>query len=228
MKAIIMAGGQGTRLQPFTHTIPKPLLPVGRKPILQIIIEQFRDSGFTEIAITTEYKSDLISAYFQDGKNYGVNIHYVVEEQRLGTAGGLGKLRDWLDTPTLLINGDILTKTNFNELYQFHLKQNGSLLTVGIKEQTFPIPFGVAELQNGKLVKVTEKPTLNFPILTGIYVISPEVLTYISGKEYLDMTDLIQILIKDGKTISLYSITEYWKDIGSIEDFAEVTKDYKD
>ena len=98
-------------------------------------------------------------------------------------------------------------------------------MTVGIKEQTFPIPFGVAELKNGKLLEVTEKPTLNFPILTGIYVINQEVLAYISGKEYLDMTDLIQILIKDRKLISLYSITEYWKDIGSIEDFAEVTKD---
>ena len=225
MKAIIMAGGQGTRLQPFTHTIPKPLLPVGRKPILQIIIEQLHKFGFTDIAITTEYKSDLISAYFQDGKKFGVNIHYVIEERRLGTAGGLGKLKDWLDAPGLLINGDILTKTDFKQLYEFHLKQNNNLITIGIRNQSFPIPFGVAEVNNGTLSKITEKPNLHLQILAGIYVISPAVLQYISGKDYLDITELIQRLMQDKKIISLYEIKEYWKDIGSIDDFAEVTKE---
>ncbi|MCX7919326.1 MAG: sugar phosphate nucleotidyltransferase [bacterium] len=225
MKAIIMAGGQGTRLQPFTHTIPKPLLPVGRKPILQIIIEQLHRFGFSDIAITTEYKSDLISAYFQDGKNFGVTIRYVVEEQRLGTAGGLGKLRDWLDEPALLINGDILTKTNFKQLYDYHLHHPDSFMTVAIRTQSFPIPFGVAEIKNGKLLHITEKPNLHLQILAGIYVISPAVLHYISGQDYLDITEVIQRIIAENKPISLYEITEYWKDIGSIEDFTEVTKE---
>jgi NDP-sugar pyrophosphorylase family protein len=225
MKAIIMAGGQGTRLQPFTHTIPKPLLPVGRKPILQIIIEQFRNFGFTDIAITTGYKADLIEAYFQDGKKFGVDIQYVVEEKQLGTAGGLGKLRDWLDQPTLLINGDILTKTDFKKMFQFHLDQDKSLMTVGIKQQSFPIPFGVAELQEKIIVKVTEKPTLTFPIIAGIYIVSQEILHYISGNEYLDITDVIKTLINDKKAISSYTITDYWKDIGRIDDFDEVLKE---
>jgi NDP-sugar pyrophosphorylase family protein len=225
MKAIIMAGGQGTRLQPFTHTIPKPLLPVGRKPILQIIIEQFRNFGFTDIAITTGYKSDLIAAYFQDGKSFGVNIQYVVEEQQLGTAGGLGKLRDWIDSPTLLMNGDILTKTDFKKIYQFHLNQNGSLMTIGIKQQPFPIPFGVAELKGDKIVQVTEKPVLTIPILAGIYVVNQEILSYITGNEHLDITEVIKTLIKDNKAISIYTITEYWKDIGSIDDFEEVLRE---
>lgn len=225
MKAIIMAGGQGTRLQPFTHTIPKPLLPVGRKPIMQIIIEQFRQFGFTDITITTGYKADLIAAYFQDGKNFGVNIHYVVEEKELGTAGGLGKLKDWFDQPAILINGDILTKTDFNKMYQFHLDQNRSILTIGIKQQSFPIPFGVAELYEDKIVQVTEKPTFTFPIISGIYIVSPEIKGYISGTEYLDITDLIKTLIKDKKNISIYTINEYWKDIGRIDDFDEVLKE---
>ncbi|MFB3895944.1 MAG: sugar phosphate nucleotidyltransferase [bacterium] len=225
MKAIIMAGGQGTRLQPFTHTIPKPLLPVGRKPIMQIIIEQFRDFGFTDIAITTGYKADLIAAYFQDGKNFGVNIRYVVEEKQLGTAGGLGKLKEWLDQPTILINGDILTKTDFKKMYQYHLDHNQSILTIGVKQQSFPIPFGVAELKENKIIQVTEKPTLTFPIIAGIYIVSPEIVNYISGNEYLDITDVIKTLIRDKKEISIYTINKYWKDIGRIDDFDEVLKE---
>lgn len=228
MKAIIMAGGKGTRLQPFTNTIPKPLLPVGRKPIMQIIIEQLSATGFTDIAVTTEYQSELIKAYFKDGTQFGVSMHYYLEEKPLGTAGGLGLLRDWLIAPAILINGDILTRTKFNLLYQFHTEQSGTMLTIGIRNQPIPIPYGVVEMKDGQLLKLAEKPTLTFPILAGIYAINPEVLTYISGENRVDITDVIQLLINDGKKVSLYPITEYWRDIGSIEDLTKVIDEEND
>lgn len=170
MKAVILAGGLGTRLKPFTEVIPKPLLPIGEKTLLEIQIEHLKKYGFDEIYLALNYKADYVKSYLENEKKYGVKLYYSIENKKLGTCGPITLLKDKLTEPFLLINGDILTKANFKDIYKFALKFEESPLTIVTKIITTPFRFGSIETNGNYITKVTEKPDLNFEILAGIYI----------------------------------------------------------
>lgn len=221
MKALIMAGGLGTRLRPLTYAVPKPLLPVGRKPILEIIIDQLRDSGFTELFLTVEYKSELIKAYFRDGTSFGVQITYIDESGPSGTAGAVKHIEEMVDEPFIAMNGDLLTKLNFMDMYKAHI-ESGVEFTVGVKDYKIKFPYGLVTIENGKMINIVEKPELSFCINAGIYVLSPSALDVIPKGKFFDMPDAIQTLIDQNRRVGYYELKEYWRDIGRMEDYQEV------
>ncbi|MDI6703311.1 MAG: nucleotidyltransferase family protein [bacterium] len=222
---IIMAGGLGNRLKPLTNSIPKPLLKVGKKPLLEIIIEQLESYGLRDIFISVNYKPDLIENYFQDGRQYGVKIRYLKEDKQLGTAGSIRLAKEWIEKPFLVMNGDLLTKVNFDSLLDYHL-QNGYSLTMAINRYRFQIPYGVVDLEDTKVKGISEKPSLAFFINAGIYVINPELTKFIPENEYFDMPDLINKVIENKEIIGSFPIREYWLDVGEIEDFKRANHEY--
>jgi NDP-sugar pyrophosphorylase family protein len=224
-KAVIMVGGVGSRLRPFTHAIPKPLLPIGQKPILQIILEQLSNCGFQELFLSTGYGEEMIKAYFRNGKKYGVHIKYVTEDRPLGTVGALRYLEGDLDDDFLFMNGDLLTKLNFGKMYRFH-KEHNPILTVGVKNYDIDIPYGVLTTNEVDVVGIQEKPKHCCLINAGIYIGSPKMLSYVPKGERLDVTDLIKILLESKERVVTYKIEEYWLDIGRIEDFAAASNNF--
>jgi NDP-mannose synthase len=217
MKAIIMAGGLGERLRPLTHVIPKPLLPVGEKSVLEITIQKLKEHGFDEIILATSYKSDLFESYFGDGSKFGVKIHYSREKEKLGTAGPLKLVQDKLTEPFLVINGDVLTDLNFTNLANFH-KENNAELTLVTKEIELPLRYGVVNSENNQVKSLEEKPNIKSYINAGIYFISPSVIKEMSHGHKL-MTDLIRELMDNNKKVMSYSLDGYWLDIGHMEDY---------
>jgi len=204
MKAIILAGGLGTRLRPLTFAIPKPLIPVGERPILEILIENLKGHGITDIYLAVGYRAELIQLYFQDGQRFGVNIHYSQEEKRLGTAGPLRLIRDRFSIvePVLVMNSDIMTKLDFENFYQSHLRET-AVLTVGIREHEYIVPYGVVEMEERQICSIEERPKLSFNISCGIYVMNPHILDLVPDDQFFDMPDLIRGAIKSGyKTFS--------------------------
>jgi len=226
MKAVILAGGLGTRLKPFTEVIPKPLLPIGEKAILEIQIEHLKRYGFDEIYLATNYKSDYIENFFGNGKKYGVKLIISREDKPLGTVGPLSLLKEELaENPFLVMNGDILTKCNFSKLYKFGNEVNADL-TVCIKEFITPFRFGNIEFKDDFVTAIEEKPNIKTNILAGIYIMKPSIFKYISYNEPLNMDKLINIMIEDKSPIAKYMINEYWLDIGVVDDYKEVQEVY--
>jgi dTDP-glucose pyrophosphorylase/CBS domain-containing protein len=212
----LMAGGFGTRLQPLTNKLPKPLIHVGSKPIMEIIIEQFIEFGFHNFFISTHYKAELIRNYFGDGSKWGIQIQYVFEKEPLGTAGALGLLpKNMPDLPIIMMNGDILTKVNFNQLLSYH-KKNSAIATMCMREYDFQVPYGVIETKNNNVINIVEKPIHKFFINAGIYVLNPKIISKINGFDYLDMPTLIENQIKMNERVNSFPIHEYWIDIGRI------------
>ena len=224
---ILMAGGLGTRLRPLTNSIPKPLLNVGNKPILETIIENFIDSGFHRFYLSVNYKSEMIKKYFGDGSRFGVEINYIHEKKRMGTAGALYFLPENLTEPIIVMNGDLLTKVDFGEFVDYH-KDKHAAATMGVREYSYQVPYGVIDYNGTEIVQIREKPSQQYLINAGMYVLSPEVLTYIGEKKYLDMPDLFNQLIKGKEKTTVYPIREYWMDIGRIDDLEQAQKDYED
>ncbi len=228
MKAVILAGGKGTRLRPLTYSIPKPLLPIGRKPILEIIIERLRDHDFGEIILTVEYKAELIRSYFRDGNSLGVKILYHQENKYSGTAGPVKQVEHLLDgEPFITMNGDLLTDLDFTKMYQAHLEQS-SELTVATAGHTVTLPYGVIDTQDDKIVSIREKPTLKFLINAGIYVLSPSTLEIISEDDPYDMPDLIQSLVDQERKVGTYFIDGEWQDLGTMESYERVNSEIDD
>jgi len=224
-KGIPMVGGLGTRLRPLTKETPKPMLKVGNKPILETIIEKFAEYGYINIVLCANYKCNIIKEYFGDGSEFGVNIEYILEEQRMGTAGALSLLKEKPSEPFFVMNGDLLTNVNFESLHSYHLA-NSSISTMCVKEYDFQIPYGVVTLDNEKIISVEEKPIQKFFISAGIYMLSPEVLEHIPNDEFYDMPTLFEKLIVAGKNTVSFPIREYWIDIGKIEEFEKANKEY--
>jgi NDP-mannose synthase len=219
MQAVILAGGLGTRLRPFTEIIPKPLLPLGERSLMEIQISRLKDCGFDEIFVATNYRSDFIEAFLGDGSKFGVKLHYSQEQKPLGTCGPLTLIKKHLTGPFLMMNGDILTKLNFGEMLDFSVKQE-SLLTVGTKIITLPFRFGnVVVDDKDRILSVEEKPDLKFEILAGIYCLTPGIFAHIPDDEYFGMDQLIKKMLNDGNKISRYMIKDYWLDIGQVEDY---------
>jgi len=226
MKAVILAGGLGSRLKPFTEIIPKPLLPIGEKSILEIQIERLKSSGFDEIILATNYKSDYIEQFLGNGNQYGVKISISKESEPLGTAGPLTLLKDKLDKPFLVINGDILTSINFNKFYDYAIEKN-ELLTLAIKKEVLPFAFGNISFEGDIVTNVEEKPDIVTYILTGIYVMKPEILNIIPENKYYGIDTLIKDMISKEMKIIKYEMGEYWLDIGRLNDYEQAQYIYK-
>lgn len=226
MKVVILAGGVGTRLRPLTLSIPKPLLPVGEKPILEIILSKLRFQGFNDIILAVGYKSELIRTYFGDGSKFGVNIKYVEEDEPMGTAGPLGLVRDKFEVngPIILMNGDILTRLNFTKLVDFHV-QNNADITVGIKKHEQKSPFGVINIDGNVIRGMKEKPKFVFNASAGVYVISPTMLESIPIGTPYQMPDLIKDGISSGKKVLGYNIEEYWIAVEHMGNFQEALEE---
>ena len=226
-RVVLMVGGLGTRLRPLTETIPKPMLKVGNKPILQTIIEQFRNYGFKNFIFCVNYKNEIIKEYFNDGSKFGVNIEYILEEKRMGTAGALSLIdKKRLNEPFFVMNGDILTNVNFENMLNFHI-DNKAVATMGVREYSYTVPFGVVELEENNIKNIKEKPTHTYFVSAGMYILNPQSLIYIPNNEYYDMPDLFKALIKEDKKTISFPITEYWLDIGRIEEYKKANEEYE-
>lgn len=225
---VLMAGGFGKRLQPLTNSIPKPMLKVGGKPILEIIVDQLARSGLRSIFLSVHFKANLIKDYFQDGQRWGVQIKYLEEEEPLGTAGALSLLPKGIgNAPVLVMNGDVLTRVGFQEVIRYHNEQQSDI-TVGIREYEFQIPYGVITVDQNRLCSITEKPTHSEFVNAGIYVINQCLLDHVERGVRTDMTDLIEMRLAENKEVSAFPIHEYWIDIGRIDEFERANSDMQD
>jgi NDP-sugar pyrophosphorylase family protein len=222
-----MVGGLGTRLRPLTENIPKPMLKVGDKPILQTIVEKFAEYGYTNIIMCVNYKSHIIQDFFGDGKEFGVNIEYIFEEQRMGTAGALSLLIEKPSEPFFVMNGDLLTNVNFEHLHNYHIATN-SIATMCVREYDFQVPYGVVNIKDSKIVSIEEKPIHKFFVSAGIYMLSSEVLNYIPKNEFFDMPTLFEKLISLNKNTVSFPLREYWLDIGRMEEYKKANDEYSE
>jgi NDP-sugar pyrophosphorylase family protein len=225
MKVVILAGGLGTRLKPFTEIIPKPLLPIGEKSVLEIQIERLKKYGFDEIYLATNYKSQYIEGFFGDGSRYGVKLEVSKELKPLGTAGPLLILKEKLTEPFIVMNGDILSLVDFSKLYDFALAQK-SLLTISIKKEITPFAFGNIFFDGDRVTGIEEKPNIMMYILAGIYVMKPEIFQYFPEDEYFGMDSLILKMLSEDSFVSKYELTEYWLDIGRLGDYEKAQEIY--
>lgn len=225
MKAVILAGGLGTRLKPFTMSIPKPLLPIGEKSILEIQIERLKRFGFDQIYLATNYKSEYIESFFGDGANYGVELKISKEEKKLGTAGPLSLLKNELTEPFIVMNGDILSLIDFNKFYEFALEKKVPL-TIAIKKVITPFAFGDIQFKDDFVTFIEEKPDLVNFVLAGIYVMTPEVFKMIPENKYYGMDQLIQRYLAENIRVAKYEMKEYWLDIGRMDDYEQAQEIY--
>lgn len=222
---VLMAGGLGTRLGELTKTIPKPMLHIGSKPILETIIENFSKYGYINFIISVNYLSHVIEEYFGDGSRWGISISYVHEQKRLGTAGALSLIREKLSEPFFVMNGDLLTNVNFEYLHNYHLSQN-ALGTMGVREYDFQVPYGVVNIDNDKISSIVEKPIHKFFVSAGIYMLSPEVLTFVPDDSFFDMPSLFESIISNSDRAVSFPIHEYWLDIGRMNDYEQANNEY--
>ncbi len=227
MKAVILAGGLGTRLRPFTQIIPKPLLPIGEKSVLEIQIEHLKSHGFDEIFLATNYKSEYIEKFFGDGSDYGIKLEISKEEKPLGTVGPLTLLKDKLTEPFLMMNGDILTLMDFSKFYKFAI-ENPAAFTVAIKEFVTPFRFGNIFYAGDFVTGIEEKKDIVTKILAGIYIMKPEIFNFIPDNEYYGMDSLIQDMLAQKIPVAKYEIREYWLDIGMEDDYRRAQEIYKE
>lgn len=219
MQAVILAGGKGTRLKPYTTVFPKPLMPINDKPILEIVIQQLQSHGFDEIILAVGHLSELIMAFFGDGSKFGVKIKYSKEDKPLGTVGGLGLIKEQLNETFLMMNGDVLTTLDFSDLVNYH-KRNRAISTIALNKRQVHIDFGVIESDNNnRIFKYTEKPKIDYLVSMGVYVFDKRVLEHIEPNCYLDFPDLIKKLIAKGETVKGYLYDGYWLDIGRPDDY---------
>ena len=225
MKSVILAGGKGTRLKPYTTNFPKPLMPVGEKPILEVVINQLKKANITDIIITTGHLEELIRAFFMDGKKYGVKITYSVEDQPLGTAGPLNLLRSQLTETFLLMNGDVLCDVNFLNMIKYHKEQKNAA-TIALTKRNVNIDFGVVKVTEDKLFSGwQEKPTFEYLVSTGIYIFEPESLESMPNEGFFNLPDFILALHRDKKRISGFLHEGYWLDIGRPDDYEKACND---
>lgn len=226
MRVVILAGGKGVRLAPLTEVIPKPLVPLGGMPIMEIVIRQLAAQGFRRVTLAVGYLSELIQAYFGDGSRWGVNIDYSQEKDPLGTAGSLSLIPGLTDT-FMVMNADILTNLNYRDLVSHHRAQK-CLATIGAYERQVKIDLGVIIKDgHGRIKDYLEKPTSSHLVSMGVYVFEPQVLDFINGPTYLDFPDLMKRLLSAEKPVSYYSFSGYWLDIGRHEDYHRANQEFE-
>jgi dTDP-glucose pyrophosphorylase len=222
--AVLMAGGDGRRIRTLSEDVPKPLLRVGGKPLLEILIERLRAAGVSTFFVTVRHKSEMIEAHFGDGSRLGVSIRYVREEAPLGTAGALARLPEPLTAPFFLVNGDVVTKCDFLGMLDFHRRCRADL-TVGTVSHTVEVPYGVLRVRGEWLEGVDEKPRLDFIVNGGVYVVEPSVVSLVPSDRPFDATDLIRLLQDRARTVAAFPIRDYWLDVGRDGDFHRANRD---
>lgn len=222
---VLMAGGLGTRLGSLTKECPKPLLKVGNKAVLETIIDNCKEYGFHKFAISINYKAEMIQDYCGDGSRWGVEISYINENKRLGTAGALGLLPKAPELPILVMNADVLTKVNFHHLIDFH-DDHQSVATMCVREYDFQVPYGVVKIDKQRLLGIEEKPVHHFFVSAGIYVLNPEILSFVPQNKYFDMPSLFEKILEKKMETSVFPIREYWLDIGRVDDFERANGEF--
>ena len=225
-KVILMVGGLGTRLRPLTNDVPKPMLDVGNKPILHTIVENFAKYGYTDIIMCVNYKSEIIKEYFGNGDKFGVKIEYVLENQRMGTAGALSLLQKRPKDDFFVMNGDLLTNVNFEYLHEYH-KDSNACASICIRKYEMQVPYGVVNVRANKVTSIEEKPTQSFFVSAGIYMFSPIVLDFIPKGVFYDMPTLFSELLKQGFAVYPFFIREYWLDIGKMDEYRRANDEYE-
>jgi NDP-sugar pyrophosphorylase family protein len=227
MKAVILTGGKGTRLAPYTAVLPKPLLPIGEIPILEIILRQLKHYGFSEVILACGYLAELIHAYLINNEiSKELKISYHRENKPLGTAGALRSIKG-LNKTFLVMNGDILTSMDYSKLVKYHQKQKASL-TIAITHKKVKLELGVLEIDsNNTITDYIEKPVKEFPVSTGIYVYEPRVLKFIKPNTYLDFPSLVLKLIKAREKVVGYPINDFWLDMGNKDDYERAVKEFE-
>jgi NDP-sugar pyrophosphorylase family protein len=225
MKAVILAGGKGTRLKPYTTVFPKPLVPIDDMPILEIVIRQLKFFGFKEVTMCVGHLAELLVAYFGDGSRQGVKIEYSREESPLGTTGPLALIPGLTET-FLVMNGDVLTTLDFGSLLSYH-QQAGAVATIAMHERSQKIDFGVIEANDkNELIGYIEKPVYDYRVSMGIYIFEPSVLNYIRPGERLDFPDLVQLLLQNRQRVIGYPYAGYWLDIGRPDDYERAVNEF--
>lgn len=224
LRAVVMAGGFGKRLGELTATLPKPMLPVGGRPLLERIIDQLRVAGIDRVHVTTHYRPEEIVDHFRDGSDFGVRIEYMNEEQPLGTAGALGLLDPADDHPILVLNGDIVTDADFRALLDFHTAHDAEM-TVGVWPYEVRVPYGLVESDGEAVTGIREKPVIRSFVNAGIYLVNPDVCRAIPAGERLDMPELIEQLLAAGRRVISFPLREYWLDIGELEAYEQALLD---
>ncbi len=230
--AIIMAGGEGRRLLPLTEKTPKPMIQVGGVPLIERQVQRIIKAGIKRIFISVNHLSHVIEEYFGDGSNHGVPIRYLREDKKLGTGGSLSLLPapEEIDDPLIIINGDVLTTSDFGHLLNFH-QEHEAVVTVGVVDYHLEVPYGVVKVQGVHVVALEEKPSQRFLCNAGIYVLSPEVLKFLPKDQSFDMTDLIEVCLKNDIKVGVFPIHEFWTDIGTpreLEKAREAVKNLDD
>ncbi|MBW3599370.1 MAG: nucleotidyltransferase family protein [Planctomycetes bacterium] len=226
VQAVIMAGGFGKRLRPLTDSLPKPMLSIGGKPLMERTIESLQQAGVRKINITTHYLPETIQHYFGSGSRHGVQLTYVSEDEPLGTAGAIRLVQE-TEEPLLVMNGDILTRVDYRALLSFH-EERAADLTVGSRQYEVELPYGVIEADDGVIRRLREKPKYSFLVNAGVYVLSPWARRYIPSGRPFHMTDLIEALLEQGRAVACFPIVEYWLDIGRHEDFLKAEQDLRE
>ncbi len=226
LRAVIMAGGFGTRLRPLTDTTPKSMLPIAGRPIMEWIVEKLRNAGIRQVKVATHFMPEKIKDYFGDGQSFGVEMEYVNEDRPLGTGGALGLMAQPAE-PFLVINGDVLTEIDFQKMLDFHQEQEAEM-TVAINLHQVEIPYGVIDCTGPLVTRLREKPRMNLLVNAGIYLLQPTVYQHIPHDTYFNMTDLIQWLLDAGRRVVGFPIREYWMDIGQHPDYSQAQKDFTD
>ncbi len=226
MKAVILAGGKGTRLAPYTTIFPKPLMPIDDMPILEILLRQMKRSGVTEAILAVGYLKELLRAYFKSGERLGMDIRYSFEGKPLGTAGPLS-LIDGIEETFIVSNGDVLTTLNLQSLIDFH-HENQAIATIAMHTRKVKIDLGVLKLDDSNRVRdYIEKPVYDFNVSMGIYVFEAQILRYIPQGEYLDFPDLVLKLIRSGEKVIGYPFDGYWQDLGRPDDYLQAINDFE-
>jgi NDP-sugar pyrophosphorylase family protein len=229
-RAVVLAGGEGTRLRPYTAVLPKPLLPIGDRPVLEIVIEQLHSCGFTHITMATGYMAELIEAVLNHRKANGVVIDYVREAEPLGTVGPLAMIDDLEDGPFLVMNGDVLTNLDYGLLFADHVA-SGAAATIASTTRHVQVTLGVLECSDeddpGRLTGYIEKPQMTYGVSMGVYCFSPEVLAYIDPGRYLDLPELVLRLIEQGESVRSWRSDAYWVDLGRREDYERAVADFE-
>ena len=224
LQAVIMAGGYGKRMLPLTEHMPKPMLPVSDKPLLERIVQQLREAGIKRVNVTTHYKAEVIAQYFGDGREFGVEIQYINEDQPLGTAGALGFISGSDDDPLLIVNGDIVTRMNFRAMVDFH-RDHQADMTVAARLHEVAIPYGVLETKGLEVTGISEKPVVRHFVSGGVYLLNKAMQRYVPKGQSFDMPDLIRTLIENGHRVVSFPIHEYWLDVGRHADYERAQED---
>jgi dTDP-glucose pyrophosphorylase len=223
---VLMAGGTGTRLRPLTETTPKPMLPVGERPLLETVLEQVSDAGFSRVLIAVNYRAEVIEEHFGDGSAFGVDIGYLREDVPLGSAGALRLAASELDRPFIVMNADLLTNVKLSALMRFH-REERNLVTVGVRQYALDLPYGMVEMEGTRVRGVREKPRLGFFVNAGLYAVDPMARGLIENlPNRFDMTDLVDAALLADARVGGFPVREYWLDVGHLEDYDRAHDDH--